>query len=237
MLIGKKLLAWCWTCMLALALSACGGEDDSSSSAASNTTSFASSSSASTGGTTSGGSSSPVGNRAPVISGLAMTAVTVGAAYSFKPTASDADGNTLAYSISNKPSWATFNTATGSLTGTPAASGTFSSIIISVSDGTASASLPAFSIVVTPTPGTATLTWVAPTQNTDGSALTDLSGYVIYYGSSADNLNNNISVSSAAATSHTVNGLTKGATYYFAISSVNSSGVVSTLSGVASAVI
>lgn len=91
-----------------------------------------------------------VANTAPVISGSPATTVVQGAAYSFVPTASDADAQTLTFSISNRPAWASFSTTTGALTGTPAAAdvGTTSGIVISVSDGTASASLASFSITV-----------------------------------------------------------------------------------------
>ncbi|WP_156885913.1 tandem-95 repeat protein [Rheinheimera baltica] len=90
-------------------------------------------------------------NSAPVISGTPATSVVKGTAYSFVPTATDADDDTLTFSITNKPSWAAFNTTTGALTGTPVAAdvGTTSGIVISVSDGTLSAALPAFNLEVT----------------------------------------------------------------------------------------
>ena len=86
----------------------------------------------------------------PVISGTPGTSVTAGSAYSFKPTASDPAGNTLTFSVTNPPSWASFSSATGLLSGTPTTAnvGTFSNIVITVSDGTLTASLPAFSIQV-----------------------------------------------------------------------------------------
>jgi hypothetical protein len=59
------------------------------------------------------------------------------------------DGETLTFSIANKPFWAYFNTSTGVLSGTPPSAGTFSSIQISVNDGHGgTASLPAFSTQV-----------------------------------------------------------------------------------------
>ncbi len=58
-------------------------------------------------------------NHAPTITGIPATRVTAGKAYGFTPTAKGADGNTLQFSVSNKPSWATFSTATGRLSGTP----------------------------------------------------------------------------------------------------------------------
>src|SRR5215831_18030891 len=66
---------------------------------------------------------SPVtsGNTPPTINGTAITTATVGSAYQFRPTASDVDGDTLVFSVVNLPSWATFNSSTGMLTGVPQA--------------------------------------------------------------------------------------------------------------------
>src|SRR5262249_22450579 len=74
----------------------------------------------------------------------------VGVAYTFQPSASDAKASTLTSAITGKPSWAAFDTSTGKLSGTPAAVdvGASSAIVISVSDGTEIASLPAFTITV-----------------------------------------------------------------------------------------
>lgn len=90
-------------------------------------------------------------NDAPTISGTPATSLDQDTTYSFVPTASDIDaGDTLTFSISNKPDWASFDTATGALTGTPAGTdtGTTSGIVISVSDGTTSTSLAAFDLEV-----------------------------------------------------------------------------------------
>ncbi len=135
---------------------------------------------------------SAAANRPPVISGTPGTSATVGQAYSFTPTASDPDGQTLTFSIANRPSWATtFNTSTGRLSGTPAAAdaGSYAGIVVSVSDGTATVSLPSFTLTVQQVQtGSATITWTPPTQNTDNSSLTNLRGYRIYYGMSSSNL-------------------------------------------------
>jgi hypothetical protein len=95
------------------------------------------------------------------ITGTPAATDVAGTAYSFTPTTSDPSGGTLTYSIAGKPSWATFNTATGQLAGTPSTTnaGTYSSIVISVTDGRTSDSLPPFAItvsrpVVTNTPPT-----------------------------------------------------------------------------------
>jgi len=88
-------------------------------------------------------------SNAPTISGTPGAAVAAGSNYSFTPVAGDPDGNALTFSILNAPSWASFSTRTGELSGTAPATVTasiFPNIVISVSDGTLSASLPAFSI-------------------------------------------------------------------------------------------
>ncbi|MAD89651.1 MAG: hypothetical protein CMK64_08115 [Pseudoalteromonas sp.] len=90
-------------------------------------------------------------NDAPVISGSPATSVDEDSAYSFTPAASDVDvGDSLTFAISNQPSWASFDTSTGTLSGTPTNDdvGSFANVIISVSDGTTSSALDAFTITV-----------------------------------------------------------------------------------------
>ncbi|MBV6422382.1 MAG: hypothetical protein NAOJABEB_00161 [Steroidobacteraceae bacterium] len=180
-------------------------------------------------------------NRAPTISGTPATTVNVGATYSFTPTASDPDsGDTIAFGIANRPSWATFDTATGRLSGTPTAAdvGTTSNIVISVSDGKGgNATLPAFSITVAgTTTGSATLTWTAPTQNEDGSALTNLAGYRILYGTSAAALTQTIQVANPGLTTYVIDNLAQG-TWYFAMRSYTSAGLESAQTNVVSKVV
>ena len=100
-------------------------------------------------------------NDAPTITGTPETTVAQGAEYSFIPGGGDVDGDTLAYSITNTPTWATFNTTTGTLSGRPTnvdVGTTTTGIVISVSDGTLTASLPTFSITVTNVNDTPTIT-------------------------------------------------------------------------------
>jgi len=176
-------------------------------------------------------------NTPPTISGTPPTSATVGTPYTFTPTASDSDGDALSFSVQNLPSWATFSIATGTVAGTPAAAnvGTNSNIVISVSDGQTSASLAPFSIDVSQpaTSGTATLTWTAPTTNTDGSALTDLAGYHVYYGTSASALSTVIDIANPATTTYTIASLASG-TWYFAVNAYTTSGVESALSNTGS---
>ena len=175
-------------------------------------------------------------NNAPKITGTPVTALNANSAYSFRPTASDADGDTLTFSIANKPAWAAFSTATAQLSGTPASAdvGNYANIVISASDGKASASLPAFAIAVNQVSfGSAALSWSPPSQNTDGSVLTDLTGYRIYYGTTPSALTQTIQVNGAGISSYIVDNLAP-ATYYFAVRAYTSNGTESASSNTAS---
>jgi hypothetical protein len=176
------------------------------------------------------------GTSAVKISGTPASSVAVGKTYKFQPTASDSAGRSLSFSVKNKPTWASFSIANGTLSGTPTSSqmGTYSSIVVSASDGVASSSLPAFSIKVTSgTTGSATLEWTDPTQNTNGSKLTNLAGIRIYYGTSSSSLNHQVTVASTTDTSYTVSGLASG-TWYFGATAYNTAGVESKMSALSS---
>ena len=174
-------------------------------------------------------------NRAPTLGGTPAATVRVGQSYAFQPTASDPDGDSLSFSVENLPGWASFNSATGALTGTPSDShvGTYSNIRISVSDGEATTRGTAFSIEVTQvSTGNATLSWTAPTENMDGSALTDLAGYRLYYGVQEGEYTEQIQIDNPGVVTYVVENLTPN-TYYFVATAFNSNGVESPFSGVA----
>jgi hypothetical protein len=178
-------------------------------------------------------------NDAPTISGSPATSVNAGGAYAFRPRATDANGDTLRFSIANKPAWAAFSTSTGQLSGTPtsASTGTYANVVISVSDGKASTALAPFAITVADASnGAASLTWMPPTQNTDGTTLTNLAGYRIVYGVSASQLTQTIQVTNAGMSSYVVENLAPG-TYYFAIRAYTSSGAESADSNVVAKVV
>jgi hypothetical protein len=173
------------------------------------------------------------------ISGSPSPTAVVGEFYSFAPTVVAPSGSAMTYAIANKPNWTQFSAATGSLSGVPAASsvGTDSGIMISVSDGAMSATLPQFNIAVAaaaaPDAGSAALSWSKPTQNTDGSPLTNLAGYVIRYGTSAAALNSQISIGSANSTDVEISNLAAG-NWYFEVAAINSANVESQFSALAS---
>ena len=89
----------------------------------------------------------------------------------------------------------------------------------------------------TPTTSSATLTWLAPTENTDGTPLTNLGGFRIYYGTNPAQLTSTIALSNPGLLIYMIEGLPVGTTYYFAIRAVTSSGIEGTESAVVSTLI
>ncbi len=173
--------------------------------------------------------------RAPVIDGAPSTVALIGENYSFVPMASDPNGESLTFSVLNLPGWAEFDEYTGRLSGSPAASdvGTTGPIVITVSNGRESASLAGFSIsVYAPgsSSGTATVSWTPPTQNTDGTVLTDLAGFKIYYGTHQASLDKSITLNNPGVTSYVISDLAS-ATWYFSVKAFNRARVESDLSG------
>jgi hypothetical protein len=94
-------------------------------------------------------------------------------------------------------------------------------------------STPPTTVAVNPPPpvatvnGVVTLDWQPPTENSDGSALTNLAGYTVYYGTSPDDLSKSVKVSNPGLTAYSVTGLSSG-TWYFAVTSYSADGVEST---------
>jgi hypothetical protein len=180
----------------------------------------------------------------PVISGTPASSVIVGNTYKFQPTAKDPDGKTLSFSVTNKPDWASFSISSGLLDGTPTSTetGSYGDIIITASNGTASSALPAFSVAVTkattppPSTGSATVDWVPPTKNTNGTPLTDLAGVRIYYGTSKTALSSMVQVASSTETSTTISKLSAGP-WYFSAAAYTTTGVQGAMSSVVSATI
>jgi hypothetical protein len=79
---------------------------------------------------------------------------------------------------------------------------------------------------------TATVSWEAPTTNNNGTPLTDLAGYRIYYGSSPENLTHTVSISTVGLQTYVIDDLEAG-TWYFAVRAVATNGAESTLSDIA----
>ncbi len=201
----------------------CGGDNPLSSSATSST------------GSSSSGNSSTT-STALAISGSPANSVVVGQNYNFQPAVSESSGTALTFSIQNAPSWTTFNSATGELSGTPTAAdvGTYANIVITVSDSASESALPAFAVAVTEAgSASATLSWTPPTENTNGTALTDLAGYWINYGTSAKNLSEKVQIDNPGIVTYVLSNLSPG-TWYFSITAFTAAKVQSAPSAVAS---
>jgi hypothetical protein len=205
--------------IVSASLAACGGGGGGGSAPAQATSPPSSSS-----------STSGSGNSAPTITGSAETTVHAGTEYSFVPTASDADNDAVTFTIANKPSWASFNKTTGVLTGTPDDSdvGTFNGIEIAATDGEAVTALPSFNVTVSSATatGSVSLAWTPPTQNEDGSTLTDLSGYKIHYGTASKTYSESVAINSAGITRYELESVPTGK-IFIAMTSLSKSGAES----------
>jgi len=177
-----------------------------------------------------GGSTTPV-NTLPVISGTPAGSVTANEGYAFTPSASDADGDALQFSVTSKPHWAVFDTSNGRLSGTPVDGdvGSYGNIVISVTDGTDTASLGTFSIQVSETIRTGTgnfsLNWTAPSTRSDGTpiSLANINGYRIYHGTSPGNYTNVEDVPDGTATTAVVTDVPAG-THYVVMTTYDTDG-------------
>lgn len=67
-----------------------------------------------------------------------------------------------------------------------------------------------------------TLVWDASTARADGSALTDLAGYRVSYGTAPGSYGTTVDIGDS--TTCVIEGLTTGNTYYFVVTSYDSSG-------------
>ena len=81
--------------------------------------------------------------------------------------------------------------------------------------------------------GYAVVTWTAPTQNVDGSPLTNLAGYKVRYGQSVSNLTQTVDIPNSGATTTRIEGLSVG-TWYFTVAAYTNVGVESSPSDAAS---
>lgn len=172
---------------------------------------------------------------APAVSGTPADEAVVDKTFTFRPAASDADGDALTFSIQNKPEWAEFDAKTGRLSGAPTAAdvGDYIDIRISVTDGKTAIALPAFEITVAEiASGAVTLSWMPPTSNTDGSVLRNLAGYEIHYGTDSEALTEVIRVSNPSISSFIVDNL-PSATWHFAVKAYTANGALSDFSAMA----
>jgi len=76
---------------------------------------------------------------------------------------------------------------------------------------------------------TAIVSWTPPVQRTDGSALTDLAGYRVYYGKGLNSLTKIIDIRNVGQTSQFIDNLDSG-TWYFAVTAYTNDGLESEMS-------
>lgn len=119
------------------------------------------------------------------------------------------------------------------LSGCGGSSGSTASPLASSSSGPGSTSSGSGSSTPPVSTGSATLTWKAPTTNTNGSALTDLAGYHIHYGTSASAMTQTVNVPNASTTTYGISNLSAG-TWYFGVSAYTNTGLESAMSTVGS---
>lgn len=171
-------------------------------------------------------------NHAPTIAGEVVAYARVGETYHWQPSAADVDGDALRFSAANLPSWASINSQSGQITGTPGASdvGIYESITVTVADAQQQTVTSPFSITVVAEPaaeagsGVAALQWETPPSKVDGSPLDNLAGYRILYGHNSDDLDNSVIIDNPAVNSYQFTTLPSGV-WYFAIVAVNDNGL------------
>jgi VCBS repeat-containing protein len=149
-------------------------------------------------------------NDAPVIDSAPITVATEDEAYSYIVTATDIDGDTLAYSLTTFPAGMAIDAATGVITWTPANGVTSESVTVEVTDGQAIDSQ-TFTVTVTAVNDAPEITEVSATIDTDedntGSVIlnaTDVDGDTITWSIAANGTNGSAVVSGTGA-SQTIN--------------------------------
>jgi hypothetical protein len=77
-----------------------------------------------------------------------------------------------------------------------------------------------------------TLSWNPPTENSNGTSLTNLAGYTLHYGTTPQDYTGSIEITDPTQTSYVLsNSNFPAGTYYFAISAYNQQQVSSSFSG------
>ena len=150
--------------------------------------------------------------------------------YYFIPDATANNGAPLTFDIANQPGWTDFNITSGELTGIPTGddAGIYKDIVISTDNGEANANIPAFSteVIGDVYSGTEQLAWSPPTQNSDGTPLTDLQGYRVMYGIESGTYEYAERLNDPGITSHQIDGLIAGL-WFFTVTAIDETGIES----------
>jgi hypothetical protein len=145
--------------------------------------------------------------------------------YQYVPEIGDTSGAEVVFAVENKPAWATFDAAAGTLSGTPTSAdvGSRGAVRISAVAGGSRSTVEFQLQVVASADGVASVSLDAPVTRTDGSALQNLAGYRIYYGKTATRLDQFVDVKDRGATNAVVSQLTPG-TWFFAATAYDANG-------------
>jgi len=173
-------------------------------------------------------------NAPPTIVLASVQDAQVGATFDYQPVAQDPEHDTLQFTANNLPPWASLDTTSGRISGTPGSidAGVYESISITVADATHRVVTAPFSITVNPAlepalelgTGVASLQWEIPPSKVSGEPLDDLAGYRILYGRSSSDLDHSILITDPATTSYQFSTLSPGV-WYFAVVAVSSNGL------------
>ena len=168
-------------------------------------------------------------NAPPTIVLAAVKEAQVGATFDYQPVAQDPESDTLRFTAVNLPPWASLDSNSGRISGTPGPTdeGVYESISITVADATHKVVTVPFSITVNPAlegSGVASLQWETPPSKVDGEPLDDLAGYRILYGRSSSDLDHSVLIADPSTTSYQFSSLSSGV-WYFAVVAVNSNGL------------
>jgi hypothetical protein len=128
--------------------------------------------------------------------------------------------NNTTQNLTAAVTWSSSNTGLATISNAAGSNGLATSIAagsttITATSGSVSGTA-TLTVTAITTTGSAIVSWNAPTTNADGTPLTDLAGYKLYYGTSSGNYTSMINVGNAATYTYTINNLARG-TYYFAV--------------------
>jgi hypothetical protein len=160
----------------------------------------------------------------------ANRSIAAGSTQQFIATGTFSDSTTQ--DLTAQVTWNSSNTGVSTISTSGLAAGAAGgTVTITATSGSISGTA-TLTVTAVTTTGSATLSWAAPATNTDGTALTDLAGYKIYYGTASSNYTTVINVGNML--SYTINNLASGHTYYFAVTAYDSTGLESGYSAEAS---
>jgi hypothetical protein len=152
----------------------------------------------------------------------ANQSIAAGSTRQFVATGTFSDSTTQ--DLTAQATWNSSNTGVSTISTSGLATGVAGgTVTITAVSGSISGTV-SLTVTAVITTGSTTLSWDAPTTNTDGSPLTDLAGYKIYYGTSSRTYTHVINVGNV--TTYLVDNLPSG-TYYFATTVYDAAGTES----------